>query len=357
MTQDFRDYLPVSHFFRQEQALDERGEALLKQGKVGSIALAGGHGSRLGSNAPKGCYPISPVEKKSLYQLLAERTLAANIKYASSLPLAIMTSDATHKETLAHFENNKFFGLKKEQVSFFMQDNLPLHDEAGRELAVSAPNGNGLLFWNFSRSGLLSAWIAKGIEQILVYTIDNALADPFQLSLIGLNDLHKNDATVVGVERNSIDEQVGLLVLREKKLAVIEYSELDEEMRKSFQSLANISYFAFSLDFITRCLTLPYSFLPLHKARKRVRVEDKEIWAIKSEYFIFDVLVNAARTDVLYLDRSDYFAPLKNRIGDQSIEMVQKQLEAHDRRAFHKRTGTWPAEDRPFELSPLYGIM
>lgn len=357
MTQDLPDLLPLSHFFHEESSLEEIGKKLLKEGKVGSIALAGGHGSRLGYDAPKGCFPISPVHKKSLYQLLAERTLKASLIYGFALPLAIMTSDATHDETLAHFEQANYFGLKKEQISFFMQDNLPLCDEAGKDLGISAPNGNGALFWYLARSGLLDAWMKNGVQHIVVYTIDNALADPYQLSLIGLNERDKNDVSIVGVEPRSATEQVGLLVERQKKVAVIEYSEIDEATRKKVSTFANISYFAFSVDFVKRCTANPYNTLPLHKAKKRVTVDGKELWAIKNEYFIFDLLEWTNRSEVLLLDRNDFFAPLKNRTGDQSIEMVQKQLETHDRKMFYKMTGRWPPEDQPFELSPLYGII
>lgn len=357
MTQDLPDLAPLRHFFREEPALETIGKNLLKEGKVGSIALAGGHGSRLGYEAPKGCFPISPVHKKSLYQLLAERTLKASLTYGTNLPLAIMTSDATHDETLAHFEQANFFGLKKDQVSFFMQDNLPICDEAGVDLGLSAPNGNGALFWYFARSRVLDAWMKLGIQQIVVYTIDNALVDPYQPSLIGLNARDKNDVSIVGVEPRSSTEQVGLLVEKQKKVAVIEYSEIDETTRQKVSTLANISYFAFSLDFVQRCLTKHYDTLPLHKAKKKMRVGEKELWTIKREYFIFDLLEWTNRSEVLLLDRHDYFAPLKNRTGDQSIEMVQKQLEAHDRKAFYKMTGRWPPEDQPFELSPLYGII
>lgn len=367
MTQDLQpDYFPLTHYLMPDEASHERGKALLGQGKVGAIALAGGHGSRLGFHAPKGCYPISKVFKKSLYQLLAEKTLAASRESGQALKLAIMTSDATHVETVLHFQQADFFGLKKEQLSFFQQQNLPLTDDNGHEVIgpdskpITAPNGNGAMFWDFAASGLLDIWQKSGIEQIVVFTIDNALADPFQPHLIGVNEKHQNDATVVGIERITHDEQVGVLVERAGRLAVIEYSEMQESERfaqdaaGSFKHrLANISYFVFSLEFIKAVLTHPVTELPLHKAKKKIFIAGSDLYFWKSEYFIFDVLNLATRAEVLLLDRQDYFAPLKNKEGKQSIASTQAALEAFDRRKYHALTGKWPPVDRPFELSNL----
>lgn len=334
MTHDFPvNYRPLHTFFTPDDQYYEPGIKIVSQGKVGAIVLAGGHGSRLGYNAPKGCFPV--FEGKSLYQLLAEKVLTASTRYGRTLYLGIMTSDATHQKTIEHFEKAHYFGLQKEQVCFFQQQNLPLQDEEGNTLSDTAPDGNGALFWHFAASGNLASWQADGIEHITVCTVDNALADPFQPHLIGLHTLHGNEATVVGIKRENPQEQVGVLVEQHSRLAVVEYSEMPDSQRLAFDArgvlkypLANISYFAFSMAFINMMLKNPSSKLPLHKAKKMVAIAGKEVPCYKSEYFIFDLLAYCTKAEVLLLPREKFFAPLKNKTGPQSIETVQEALNA-----------------------------
>ncbi len=317
---------PVKHILLPTEQSKNAGSLLVREEKVAAIVLAGGHGSRFGYHAPKGCYPISPIQKKSIYQLLAERVLNTGKR----LPLAFMTSDATHEATCKHFEENDYFGLDRELVSFFMQKNLPLRDEAGNLLPETAPDGNGALFWHFDK---LHTWEEKGISHVTVMTIDNVLADPFQLDLIGYNAFHSSDVTVVGIMREDPKEHVGVLLEQEGKLRVIEYSELDDSEKLAtspsgslMYPLANISYFAFSMTFIKKVLTHTPADLPLHQAKKKVKIDGKEITCFKSEYFIFDLLNFTDKAKVLLLPRSDYFAPLKTK---ESIQDAQKALENH----------------------------
>lgn len=339
MTHDLPgNYTPLHTYFLPNALEHEHGEKIIKEGKVGAIILAGGHGSRLGFNAPKGCFPIN---NKSLYQLFAEKTLEASTFYGQDLHLAIMTSDATHDVTVQHFKDANFFGLNTEQVVFFQQQNLPLQDDAGNVVygpdkrPLTAPDGNGGLFWHFAQSGAFNSWQQAGIEHVVVFTVDNALADPFEANLIGLHALHKNDVTVVGVARETPEEHVGVLVEQNSHVAVIEYSEMPDSERLSIDAggalkypLANISYFAFSLEFIKKVLLHPVSEMPLHKAKKKVRIGSREEYLYKSEYFIFDVLTYSRKAEVLVLPREDIFAPLKNKTGSHSPATVQAALEA-----------------------------
>ncbi len=320
MTEDFQGNIEP---FTPTSAFQEHGQKAVGAGTVAVIALAGGHGSRLGYNAPKGCYPIL---NKSLYQRLAEKVLHASVASKKELQLGIMTSDATHEATVKHFEDENYFGLKKEQVVFFMQKNLPLQDETGSKLDLTAPDGNGALFWHFEKSGHLAAWEKKGVCHITVFPIDNALADPFEPNLIGLHALHKNDVTVVGISRESQLEHVGVLVEKNGKLGVVEYSEMADSDRLAYKEdgslkhpLANISYFAFSLAFIKKILTHSPTELPLHIAKKKINNE----YLYKLEYFIFDLLAFSDRSEVLLLPRNRCFAPLKT---PEDIPLVERAL-------------------------------
>ena len=330
------NYKPLTTFFTPDTSLHKQGVDMLKKGKIAAIVLAGGHGSRLGYNAPKGCFPV--YEEKSLYQLLAEKTHQASTLYSCDLHLGIMTSDATHQKTIEHFEQANYFGLKKSQACFFQQENLPLEDIFGQVLANSAPDGNGALFWHFANSGHLAKWKSLGIEHVIVFPVDNALADPFQPDLIGLHTAHNNDVSIVGITRETPLEQVGVLVEQGSKIAVIEYSEMPDSERLAKgpsgelkYPLANISYFAFSMAFMHKMVQMPISMLPLHKAKKKVIIDEVERDCYKSEYFIFDTLSYCQNAEVLLLPREEYFAPLKNKTGPQSIETVRSALKSKNK--------------------------
>ncbi|MBS0636070.1 MAG: UTP--glucose-1-phosphate uridylyltransferase [Verrucomicrobia bacterium] len=301
------------------QESSQAGKKLVLEGKAAAIILAGGHGSRLGHNAPKGCFEV--FEDISIYQLIAK-------KVPKGLLIAFMTSDATHAKTVEHFEKANYFGLQKEHVFFFQQQNLPLQNEEGTLLPLSAPDGNGALFWHFSASGILKDWEAKGIEQITVSTVDNVLADPFQPDLIGINALHNNDVSVVAIEREDPREHVGMIVSQNGKLAVQEYSEMADSERLAYAAdgglkhpLANISYFAFSMPFIKKITNLSPAILPLHRAKKKVGDD----YFYKSEYFIFDLLAYADKAEVLKLSRKEYFQPFKSMSDLESVRRALKK--------------------------------
>jgi len=287
--------------------LVSKGLELIQEAKVGAIILAGGHGSRLGHAAPKGCFALL---NKSLYQILTSRMKAG-------CKLGVMTSTSTHDATVAHFTEHNLY-----TADFFMQDNLPLQDEAGNILQETAPDGNGALFWHFAAAGLLDKWEADGIRHITVCNIDNALADPLQPELIGQNELHNNDVTLVAIKREAPKEHVGVIIQDAARVHVVEYSEMADSERLAVNSdgslkypLANISYFVFSVPFIKKILSHKKSEMPLHKAKKQGR--------IKSEYFIFDLLAFSNKTEVLILPRNECFAPLKS---PQDIERAERAL-------------------------------
>lgn len=335
---------------------DVLGRKLLQKGKVGTIILAGGHGSRLGFDLPKGLYPISPVKQKTIFQLIAEKALAASACYKNNLMLAIMTSTDTHQATVKYFEEHDFFGLKRECVSFFEQQNLPVLDDTGQAVPnLLAPCGNGMMFWDFAASGLLNAWQQAGIEQITCFTVDNVLADPYEPNLIGLNAQKGADVTVVGIQRKEALESVGILVEKDGRVGVVEYSEMTKEEREKrspagnfMHELANISYFAFSFAFIKRISQMPQNSMPLHNAKKVIQGKQY----IKQEYFVFDVLAFSDKTEVLLLDREECFAPLKNRSGPQSPETVREALVARDKKTYVRITGRDAPLHAPFELKP-----
>ncbi len=340
-------FSPLVSFERApNRKAQEAGKIALREGKVGSVILAGGQASRLGITTPKGMISVSPILHKSLFQIFAEKIIACNAQVERALSVACMTAAQNHDATNAFFQSHNFFGLPKDSLSFFMQSTLPFLDDAGKYIIgpdgipLQGPDGNGSLFWNMESCGLLQAWEKQGIEHIVVICVDNPLADPFDAELIGSHILANRDITVKAIERIAMKrmamkktdpaEHLGIIVEQGKHLKVCEYFEVSEEIQNARDStgallfpFANISNFCFSLAFIRKFVTSKHT-LPLHKAHKKPAPELPPAW--KFEYFIFDILEESENAGVVVYDRSTCFAPLKNNDGPYSLKMVQEAL-------------------------------
>lgn len=337
------------------------GQKLISQGKVGCLLIAGGQGTRLGFNGPKGLFPITPLTKKSLFQFCAEKVVAASKKYGRQLPLAIMTSPLNDALTRNFFESNQLFGLHQEQLSFFVQGVLPFLDQEGNLFMEEAwklaegPDGNGYSLHHFVHKEVWKKWQIQGIEYVNYILIDNPLADPFDAELIGFHHRKKADVTLKCVKRRDLNEKVGIVVKKENKVRVIEYSEISQEERTaclkdgSFKHpCANLSLFCFNMSFINKTAN---QILPLHKSLKKAKKlnERTDFFAWKFESFIFDHLPYAEHVQALVYPREECFAPLKNATGEDSPLQVQKALEKQAKERYLKMTGKLP-ELSPFEL-------
>ena len=343
------------------------GQKLLQEGKVGTIILAGGQGSRFGHNTAKALFPISLIKQKSLLQLFLEKSAACGKSFNKTPHVAIMTSSATHDQITTHIQDNHYFGLPEDHVDLFQQASLPLLDTDGNLLIsengalLTGPDGNGGLFWHFRKSGLLDKWKKCGIEYISIVLIDNPLLDPFPIEMLSEHVKNSADITAGAIMREDPEEQVGVFVLQDNKVRVVEYSEITTAEAESVDqkgnllySLANISYFIFSMSFIAKL----EENLPLHKATKKATSDQLEFLSkkdpfqlFKFEYFIFDLLQYSGKSQVFLLDRTECFAPLKNASGKDSVTSVQKALLERDRKQYEKITGIPVTHDRLFELS------
>lgn len=332
--------LPWQHFETSGSDEDRaRGEALLRQGKVGCLILAGGQGTRLGMNGPKGAIPITPLTGKSLFQLFCERTKEASRQAGCSLPLCIMTSELNHAQTLAFFAQHSCFGLGSAHLDFFSQEMLPFLDDCGNWLlekpgkVAEGPDGNGHALRLFFDKGIWSKWHEMGIEYLNVIFVDNALADPFDPEFIGFAARTGVDAALKAVERHSPDEKMGVLAKRNDKLKVIEYSEMPSD--SSLYTLSSTSMFCLPMSFIHRlCQDIQAEF-PLHLARKKANVFHGSVDIWKCERFLFDLLDYVASSAVLVCPRERTYAPLKNATGDKSLATVQKALQQCESELFH----------------------
>ncbi len=359
-----RLFEPFLDYAKIESSEDEKlGKEAIAQGRMGCLIVAGGQGTRLHLNGPKGLYPISVIRKKSLFQLFSEKIVAAGKQAYRPLQTAFMTSLSNHEMTLTYFDAHDLFGLRDRQVDFFIQNRLPFLDDNGnlfldeKDRIAQGPNGNGCALHLFGEKGLLNQWKQMGIEYLNFVLIDNPLADPFDAELLGFHIRNKNDVTVKCTLKTQPDEKVGVLVKQDGKVRVIEYTEMPESeriKRKADGTLqhacANISLFCISLSFIERMCSQGMA-LPLHTAYKSApSVDDKNKKAWKFEYFIFDILAEAQKVQALLYPREQCFAPLKNLTGPDSPLTVQAALQERDRQVYEMLFNR-KAPDTPFELA------
>ncbi|MDP1879500.1 MAG: UTP--glucose-1-phosphate uridylyltransferase [Parachlamydiaceae bacterium] len=347
----------------------EIGQRLIKNGRLGCVVLAGGQGSRLKFEGPKGCYPISIIKNKSLFQLIIEKVIAASQWAECPLNIAIMTSQENDRQTRDFFKKNHYFGLSVDQIDFFIQDQLPLLDssshlylETASKIAMGS-DGNGHSLLRFVESGIWGKWNQKGIEYLHLIPIDNPLADPFDAELLGFHFQENNEITLKCTEKVYPEEKVGVVVKKDNHCEVIEYSEIPSQEACSRRAdgklnhcCGNLSLFCFSLSFIKRIVEEKIH-LPLHKAWKSAKFYDREntvlskdLYAWKFETFIFDWLKYSTKTSALLYPREECFAPLKNFIGEDSPIEVQLALQKKERTLIQTLTDL-PAPNFPFELA------
>lgn len=326
---------------------------------VAFILMAGGLSSRLGSDVPKGMTPIPP-SGKTLFEIFFRRAVGFQKLYQRWPHIAVMTSQDTDTPTRTFLSQHDYFGVPTENVSFFIQGSLPLLNEQGVSFEesgqiVGGPNGNGLLFDALQKSDIPLLWEKENVQAISVLNIDNPLMDPLLPSLFKPVLEGRKEASIAAILRASETEKAGILLSKNKKIHVVEYSEVPEEIRISRDEkgklsfpLANISVFCIERDSIAKLSQLP---MPLHFAKK-IR-KGKIIY--KPEYFIFDTFPALEKVSLIHIDRKRYFSPIKAKTGEDSLEEAAlafsflQQDQAKEKRITIEKTQD-PATLDPAEL-------
>jgi UDP-N-acetylglucosamine/UDP-N-acetylgalactosamine diphosphorylase len=325
--------------------MKSRGEALIRAGKVAAFTVAGGQGTRLGYDGPKGTFPATPVTRKPLFAVLAEQLLAAGRKYGVSIPWAIMTSPLNHEDTVRFFATHHYFGLNPDDVWFFTQGILPSFDMktgkillASRHEVATNPDGHGGSLKALWTSGTLRAMQQRGIEHISYVQIDNPLARMIDPVFIGLHAHSTGSSAQMSskmVAKIDPAERVGVFCAVNGKTQVIEYSDLPAELAEARDESGNIRFNAgsiaihlISVEFVASLNSCATGFaLPLHRAEKKVpyldlatgrAVSPESPNAVKLETFVFDALPLCDRSLVYETPRSEEFAPIKNAQGNDS---------------------------------------
>jgi len=324
------------------------GQEMIAAGKVGAFVVAGGQGTRLGFNGPKGDYPISPVRNKSLFQLFAETIAAVSQRYDADCPWYIMTSPMNHAATVEIFQTNDFYGLKRENVVIFQQGTLPNFGFDGKILLADkaslarSPDGHGGAIGALHRSGAVADMNRRGVECLSYWQVDNPLVKLFDPLFIGLHTLDGAQMSSKAVIKNAPKEKVGNFCLVDGKVTVIEYSDLPDELAEQHATdsslrfhLGSIAIHIINTDFVEK-LAAGGGSLPLHRAVKKIPhidrqghpVEPTEPNGVKLESFIFDALPLADESLILEIVRSEQFAPTKNATGIDSAESCRAMMVA-----------------------------
>jgi len=393
----FGDLAPAPYVPLPEQGGDARawaqaramGEVALRAGRVAAFTVAGGQGTRLGWDGPKGTFPITPVKQKPLFQVFAEKLRAAGARYGRPLHWFIMTSHANHEETLAFFAEHKFFGLDQARVHFFRQGRMPAVDFAGNILLEApgriamSPDGHGGSLRALDRSGVLDLLKSEGIDTISYFQVDNPLVRCIDAAFLGWHFAQGSEMSSKMVAKAYPEEKVGHFCVQQGRLVVVEYSdlplarqhELDPATGRLRFHAGNVAIHVIDREFARRMARSTSSgqaaegkTLPFHRADKKISVIDAAGKAVqpaapngaKFEMFVFDALPFAKNPVVIETRRADDFSPVKNAEGADSPQTSNDdQLRQFARwlRAAGATVET-DADGRPhpaLEISPLFG--
>lgn len=358
------------------------GEDALRAGRVAAFTVAGGQGTRLGYNGPKGTFPVTPLKQKTLFQVFAEKLRAAGRRYGKPLHWFIMTSHQNHAATEAFFEEHKFFGLDRGRVHFFRQGRMPAVDFEGRilletpgSLALS-PDGHGGSLRALDRSGALDLMQGEGVDVLSYFQVDNPLVRCIDPAFIGWHLNRGSEMSSKMVPKAYPEEKLGHFCVQNGRLVVVEYSDLPMAMQKETDASGKLRYIAGSIaihvldrEFIRRMARAGSDLaLPFHRADKKIPTVDAKGEAVKPEkpngvkfeMFVFDALPFAKNPVVIETRRADDFSPVKNAEGVDSPKTSREdQLRQYTR--WLRENGAQVDADASglpsvtFEVSPLFG--
>jgi UDP-N-acetylglucosamine/UDP-N-acetylgalactosamine diphosphorylase len=358
----------------------KRGEELLRAGKIGAFLVAGGQGTRLGYDGPKGEYPVTPIKSKPLFQVFAEQLTAYSRDFGKPVPWYVMTSTVNDAATRAFFKKSGHFGYNPADVVFFQQGMMPAFAMDGKLLLAErdslalSPDGHGGSLRALQVSGALADMRRRGVEHLSYFQVDNPLVHCVDPLFLGLHDLTGSEMSSKTVSKAGPLEKVGNFVHADGVLQVIEYSDLPEQLAKQTNpdgslrfNAGSIAIHALRVSFVERLNAGGQLKLPWHRAEKKVgyvddagnAVKPDKPNAVKLEQFVFDAIPLAKNAIVMETDRAEEFSPVKNAEGVDSP--------ATCRRDQIRRAGRWLREagvnvptgadgepDVTLEISPLY---
>lgn len=339
---------PISYVEKDKMSKEERekydeiGTKAIKAGKLAAVTMAGGQGTRLGHNGPKGTFDIGLESHKPIFELLCETLKLANEKYGVVIPWYIMTSKENNKDTVDFFEKNNYFGYPKGYIQFFKQGELPMVGEDGKVLLdekgmiKQAADGHGGIFTSMRKDGVIYDMKAREIEWVFIGGVDNVLVKMVDPTLIGLAESKGILAAGKSVVKAGPHEKVGVFCKRNGRPSVIEYSEISKEMAEETDENGQLKYgeshILCNLFNIKEIEKISEKNLPYHSAHKKATymnekgeiVKGTEPNAYKFEAFLFDAFESLDDMVIMRVKREEEFAPVKNAEGVDSPETARK---------------------------------
>ena len=323
------------------------GIKAIKSGNIGVITLAGGQGSRLGFNGPKGSFTLDTSPKKSLFEIVCDYIRLASLKYNVSIPWYIMTSTNNYFDTIDFFEHNNYFGYDRNNITFFTQDNLPIIDVNGK-LVLSeiykinvASNGNGNLFSSLKKANLIKSMEQRNIQWLFVGGVDNVLLDPLDPIFIGYTIESKCEIGSKTLFKSNPSDVSWIFARRDNKPAIVDCENFTEELSRITDEKGNYLYretnmlaHLFSLNSIKKMSTIKLSY---HRAfRKNAFVNYEGMKQIpegpnvyKFEQFVFNAFSYFDNIALLRVNKEEEFAPIKDFNGPYNPEIATLKYEKY----------------------------
>ena len=345
------------------------GAKELSAGRVGVLLVAGGQGSRLGYEGPKGAYPIGPVTDKPLFHFHARKVLAKTLKYGKSVPFYVMTSEANYEATVACFKENGWFGLDRKDIFFFKQGMWPGMTEDGKIIldepghVFMSPDGHGGLLAALKNSGALADMKKRGVKSVFFFQVDNPLVEIADEAFIGYHVQSKSEYSLKLCAKRDPFEKVGMPMKFGNVCKMVEYTEMTDEQCKRKGKDGKLYFLygspaihVFDRAFLEREAMKP---MPLHLAHKKIAyldgngevVKPSAPNAYKFEKFIFDILPDAKKVAFLAFDQKEEFSPVKNAEGSDSPATCKADMQAKWRRQLAER-GILIDGDAVLEVDP-----
>lgn len=327
------------------------GEEAIKNHKLAVVTMAGGQGTRLGHNGPKGTFDIGLDSHKSIFEIQNDILKKANAKYHVTIPWYIMTSHDNHQDTIRFFEEHHFFNYPRSEIGyFFSQNELPMLDEDGKivlneeGLIKLAADGHGGVFEALATEGVLDDMRKRGIEWIFIAAVDNVIVQMADPLLIGFAIKHGYTIVSKTIPKTGPEERVGVFCKKDGKPYVIEYTEISQEMANARDENGELLYgeahMLLNLFHISALEEIEKFKLPYHVAHKKSTLmnENGEIIvpekpnAYKFETFLFDAFAKMPQIGLLRGKREDDFSPVKNAEGVDSPATAKRDyISYHER--------------------------
>lgn len=334
--------MQLKEIHQKEEKFRATGLQAIREGKVGAVLLAGGMGTRLGSDNPKGMFNIGITKEVYIFQRLIENLMEVVKEAGAYVPLYVMTSDKNHEATVRFLKEHQYFGYDSNYITFFMQDMAPATDYDGKVYLEktykmsTSPNGNGGWYISMYKWGIAQKAIEAGVEWLNVFSVDNVLqriADPVFVGAV-IEENFVSGSKVV--KKCSPDEKVGVMCLDDGHPSIIEYYELTKELMDAKDEAGEPAYnFGVILNYLFRVSELEHireKELPLHVVEKKIPYMNDEGQMIKPEKpngykyesLVLDMVYEMENCVPFEVEREKEFAPVKNATGVDSVDSARE---------------------------------